>query len=276
MKETDELLDLLGDNPSADEANASDSDDLPKFKPKPVLKKAGSRRPTKPRKSPYVFNLLKFVYDRIGPLPYDSQSAVKSFLDKVARLERVKMHRASRLDRETVEKSAFTMGFAGMFKMANPEADERKTSSTVAFLDAKMPSETKAILGKKIVTSKEFLKIDSASLEDLKKIDVYISNTMFVGSPSIGPHRSQAVIGAYLEAVPEDMLDVPWKKLKCAHPLKQGARRSSKVPCAVERCPYGDGKGTCLAGHIDGRLIYVCGRVCYSHMAYRDIYENAQ
>lgn len=145
MKETDELLEFLGDNPSDGEANASDSDDLPKFKPKPVLKKAGSRRPTKPRKSPYIFNLLEFVYDRIGPLPYDSQSAVKSFLDKVARHERVRTHQASKLDRETVEKSAFTMEFAGKFKMANPEADKRKISSTLAYLDAKMPSKTMAI-----------------------------------------------------------------------------------------------------------------------------------
>jgi hypothetical protein len=94
-----------------------------------------------------------------------------------------------------------------------------------------------------------------------------LCNTMYVGSSNM-VHRSQAVIDAYLEAVPKDMLDVPWKKLNRAHHLKQGARRSSKVPCAVELCPYGK-RSTCLAGRINGRLIYVCGIGCSSHLQYR-------
>jgi hypothetical protein len=63
------------------------------------------------------------------------------------------------------------------------------------------------------------------------------------------------------------MLDVPCKKLNRAHQLKQGARRSSRVPCAVGPCPHGE-RSTCLADRI-GRLIYVCGIGCSSHVAYR-------
>lgn len=118
--------------------------------------------------------------------------------------------------------------------------------------------------------------ISTARTIALEGLFTDLCNTMFVGFPSTNPHRSQAVIDAYLEAVPEDMLNAPWKRPNRAHQLKQGARRSSKIPCAVEICPYGDGKSTCLTGHIEGRLIYVCGRGCYSHMTYRDVYENAR
>jgi hypothetical protein len=64
---------------------------------------------------------------------------------------------------QTVRESAFTMGYAGMFKMANPKLDEKKISTTIAFLDAKMARKIKVILGSKIRTGKEFFQIDPAN-----------------------------------------------------------------------------------------------------------------
>jgi hypothetical protein len=70
MKEADELLELFGDdiqeasvdNLSSDSTDdSSDGEDLPpvyRLKSKPVVKKAGSRRPydpAQPRKSPFIF-----------------------------------------------------------------------------------------------------------------------------------------------------------------------------------------------------------------------------
>lgn len=105
-----------------------------------------------------------------------------------------KMQQTSRLTSQTVHESAFTMGFAGMFKMANPELDEKKISATVALLDAHMARKTKAIIVSKIRTGKEFLQIDPASSQDLKKFGIYISVIL----DSLG-----RVVGVYIGSVTE-------------------------------------------------------------------------
>jgi hypothetical protein len=186
MKEADELLELFRDDiqeastgdPASLEDSSDSEDPSPVLKPKPVIKKAGSRRPyrpAQPRKPPFVFQLLNLVSNRVSQPYHDEESAIKGFLEKAARNQRIRMQQASRLTPQTVGESAFTMGFAGIFKMANPELDEKKISTTVAFLDAKMARKTKVILASKIRTGKEFLQIDPASPQDLKKFDIYIS-----------------------------------------------------------------------------------------------------
>lgn len=188
MKEADELLELFGDDiqedSTGDPASIEDSSDSdseapsPVLKPKPVIQKAGSRRPYKlaqPRTSPFIFQLLNLASNRVSQPYHDEGSAIKRFLEKAACNQRIKMQQASKLTSQTAGESAFTMAFAGMFKMANPELDEKKIETTVAFLDAKMARKTKVILGSKIRTGKEFLQIDPASPQDLKKFGIYIS-----------------------------------------------------------------------------------------------------
>lgn len=115
----------------------------------------------------------------------------------------------------------------------------------------------------------DFGKVPIATLVGFEGMFTDLCNTMYCETPlpiTFGHNvRSQAVIDAYKQAVPVNMLDVPWKPLNHAHQLKQGAR-SSRMACNTPGCCTKPGGKTTLAG-LDGKnFVYLCTESCWKRL----------